>query len=167
MSVELPIELSASQAHEHATDDVNRWRGHCIECFARLERGMGEALELIAGASRSSKRVPLTFGDKAKALRSAISPDGPFANARLLKALQDADALLDQRNRLVHASGKVWIDGAGGWAWAYRFKPAGKAEELGIYEQKAAHQFEVQLARSSQGLCSRLQAFRQKLVVTG
>jgi len=128
---------------------------------------MGEALELIAGASRSSKRVPLTFGDKAKALRSAISPDGPFANARLLKALQDADALLDQRNRLVHASGKVWIDGAGGWAWAYRFKPAGKVEEFGIYEQKAARQFEVQLARSSQGLCSRLQAFRQKLVVTG
>ena len=163
MSVELPIEFSVSQAHENATDDVNRWRGHCIECFARLERSMSEALESMAGTSRSSKRVPLTFGDKAKALRSAISPGGPFANARLLNALQDADALLDQRNRIVHASGKVWIDGAGGWAWAYRFKPAGKVEEVGIYEQKAAHRFEVQLARSSQGLCARLQASHQKL----
>jgi hypothetical protein len=166
MSVELPIEFSVSQTHENATDDVNRWRGHCIECFSRLERGMGEALELMAGASRSSKRVPLTFGDKVKALRSAISPAGPFANARLLKALQEADALIDQRNRLVHATGKIWIDGSGGWAWTYRFKPAGKVEELGIYEQKAAHLFEVELARSSQGLCARLQAFRQKLAVT-
>ena len=167
MSVELPVELSASHAHESATEDVNRWRGRCIECFARLERGMGEALELMAGTSQSSRRVPFTFGGKVRALRSAISPDGPFANARLLKALQDADALLDQRNRIVHASGKVWIDGTGGWAWAYRFKPAGRVEEFGIDEQKAAHQFEDQLARSSQGLCSRLQVFRQILTAAG
>lgn len=166
MSVERPIILSAAQAHEAAIDDVNRWRGRCVECFARLERGMGEALELIAGASSTLKRVPFTFGDKVKALRSAISPAGPFANARLLKALQGADELLDQRNRIVHASGKVWIDAAGNWAWAYRFKPAGRSEDIGNYEQKAAYQFEGQLARSSQALCDRLHAFSQKLAVT-
>ena len=166
MSVELPIELSAAQAHEAATDDVNRWRGHCVERFARLERSMGEALVAMANSSQASKRGPLTFGEKAKALGSAISPGGPFANARLLKALQGADALLNQRNLIVHASGKVWIDAAGNWAWAYRFNPAGKAAEIGIYEQKAAHQFEVQLTRSSQALCDRLHAFSQKLAVT-
>jgi hypothetical protein len=155
-----------AQAHEAATDDVNRWRGHCIECFARLERSMGEALELMASVSPSAKRLPLTFGDKVKGLRSAISPAAVFANARLLKALQATDALLEQRNRIVHASGKVWIDSAGNWAWAYRFKPAGKAEDIGLYEQKSAHHFEVQLARLSQGLCARLHAFSQKLAVT-
>lgn len=163
MSVELPIKLSTAQAHEAAIDDVNRWRGHCIECFARLERGMGEALESIAGASPSSKRIPFTFGDKAKALRSATSPAGPFAKARLLKALHAADELLDQRNRIVHACGRVWIDGAGGWAWIYRFKPVGKAEEMGIFEQKAARQFETQLASTSQSLCAQLHDFSRKL----
>lgn len=162
MSVEIPIELSAAQAHEAAIDDVNRWRGRCVECFARLERAIADALEATIGASSSSKRVPLTFGDKAKALRAAISPDGPFADARLLKAFHDAEPLLDQRNLLVHACGKVWIDAGGNWAWSYRFKPAGKADHVGLYEQKAAHQFELQLARASQGLCSRLRDFSQK-----
>jgi len=166
MSVELPIILSTAQAHEAATDDVNRWRGHCIESFARLERRMGEALELMATVSASSKRLPITFGDKLKALRSAISPPGRFENAGLLKKLQDADALLEQRNLIVHASGKVWIDATGSWAWAYRFSPAGKAEVAGSYEQKAAHHFESQLARSSQALCDRLRTLCQKLAVT-
>jgi hypothetical protein len=166
MSVELSIELSTAQAHEAAIDDVNRWRGHCMECFARLERSMGEALVAMASVSQGSRPVPYTFGGKVKALQEALSPDGPFANSSILKALQDAGALLDQRNRIVHASGKVWIDGAGGWAWTYRFKPAGKVEEFGIYEKKAARQIELQLAKSSQSLCGQLRTFSQKLAVT-
>lgn len=163
MSIELPIGLSPAQAHERATDDVNRWRGHCLESFARLERSMGEALDLAAAVSPSSKKAPVTFGDKVKALRSAVSSEGEWSNPRLAKALQEAGPLLEQRNRIVHASGKVWIDAVGNWAWSYRFKPAGKADDVGLYEQKAAHQFEVQLARVSQGLCSRLRVFGQKL----
>lgn len=165
MSIELPIELSASQAHEAAIHDVNRWRGHCVECFARLERSLGEVLTSVPTASSRSKGNLLTFGDKLKELSKAISPAGPLANPRLFKALDGAGEFLSQRNRVVHASGKVWIDGAGKWAWAYRFLPAGKPEEIGVYEQKAAENFEMQLAKTSQSLCDQLQTFRKKLTV--
>jgi len=166
MSVELPIELSAKQAHEAAIDDVNRWRGHCVECFARLERAMGDALELMAFTLPSMKRVPFTFGDKVKELRKALVSVGP-ATDRLLKSLQGADGLLDQRNRIVHASGKVWIDASGNWAWTYRFKPSGKTEEeVGLYEKKAALQIEIELAKTSQSLCSQLRTVTQRLAVT-
>lgn len=164
MSVELPIELSAAQVHEAATEDVNRWRGHCVECYARLERSMGEALESIAGASPSAKRA-YTFGAKVKALHVALALPAT-APAHLLKSLQSANDLLDQRNRTVHAIGKVWIDRSGNWAWAYRFKSPGKAEETGIYEQTAAKQFEVELAKTSQRLCSLLRDYSRKLAVT-
>jgi hypothetical protein len=165
MSVELPIELSAAQAHVAAMDDVNRWRGHCVECFARLELSMGEALESIASASPSAKRVPFTFGARVKALHAALAPPFP-APTRLLKTLQSANELLDQRNRIVHGIGKIWIDRTGNWAWAYRFNPAGKGEETGTYEQKSAERFEAELAKTSQSLCSQLQAIKKKVVVT-
>ena len=165
MTVQLPIESALKDTHLAAIDAVNRWRGHCVERYARLEHEVTTTLSAMAAAPGSTVRVPHNFREKVKSLRAAITADGSFANPKLAKALDSFEDHLTRRNMLVHASGKVWIDGKGEWLWRYQFQPSGKGKtvEVGCFEEQEARAIEEALARESQSLGGQLRALRQKL----
>jgi hypothetical protein len=162
MTVQLPIERTLIDMHRSAIDSVNRWRGHCVERYARLEHEVTMTLSAMAAAPGSAVRVPHNFGEKVKNLRAALCGDG---HTKLTKALDSFEVHLSRRNMLVHASGKVWIDQKGGWLWHYRFQPSGKGKpmEIGCFEEQEARKFEHDLARESQRLGGQLRELRRKL----
>ena len=130
MSVELPIEKRLSDAVRAATDDINRWRGCCIEQFARIEETAISGLFALAADGKDSDiRTPTMFGARLQALRDSLSGERPYAGVGrdVIKALDRLDRLKDKRNILVHGMGTVWIDGSGRWLWRYCFTPPGKA----------------------------------------
>ena len=165
MTVHLPIERSLNDAHVGAIDEVNRWRGHCVECYARLEYEVVGTLSAMAAKPCSNISVPHNFGEKVKKLRAAVGPDGLFKRPKLANALDSFTNHLNRRNMLVHATGKVWTDGKGEWLWLYRFQPSGKGRpvEEGHFEQGEALAIEKSLARESQSLGGQLRALREKL----
>lgn len=154
----MPIELTVKQAHHGAWNEVNRWRGHCIERFARIEQSAGRALGAMGGS-----KVPHTFGDKIKALASAMGPDSPRAHSRIAKTLADAVDVFEQRNRLVHSTGRVLLDSHGHWVWQYQFQPSGKPEVTGFFNEKEALEMEQRLHRMSQSLCALLEGLTVKI----
>ena len=165
MTVHIPIERSVSDAHRAATDDVNRWRGHCLESYARLEFEVTNTLRAMADEPNSKAAVPHNFGDKMKKLRSVIGPGEQFANGKLAKTLNEFDDHLGRRNLLVHATGKVTINAKGEWLWRYQFQPSGKNVPMqdGFFEQGIALDIEKSLAQASKRLGDQLRTLRQKL----
>ena len=117
MTVHLPIERTLNEARDKAIDAVNRWRGHCVERYARLEDEVTTTLSAMASMSDAKVNVPHNFGDKVKKLRAAVEADGQHPSENAVKALRDLAHHLDRRNMLVHASGRVWIDPKGNWLW--------------------------------------------------
>lgn len=165
MTVSLPIAVTVDQRHQEATDEVNRWRGRCVEWFARIERAIGESLAIMAAHSPSNKvRVPHHFGERIKELRAAVSLDGAFANARLLHALDALEVRFDHRNAIVHSTSTVWVGRGGHWLWLGRFIPSGQTEErVTPFDQGMAQQFETELKRGGQSLCNQLSNIRKDL----
>lgn len=164
MSVELPISPSLDEAHGAALDDVNRWRGHCVELYARIERAIGETLLSVAESKQPAKRPPEMFGPRLKALRALVGPDGEHRNSDLFKRLAAVEDELGFRNFIVHASGSVWIDAKNNWLWSYRFDPGGKGEDVtGHIDRSEAGDLEKRLASAAKSLGARLANFRNGL----
>lgn len=164
MTVHIPVEASPRDMHRAAIDAVNRWRGHCVECYARLEFEVATTLSAMA-ATNSTVPVPHNFGDKVKRLRAAVDCGGPFAQQKLANAIEGLAEHLGRRNLLVHASGKVWVDGQGGWLWRYQFQPSGKGRPLesGCFDYTEALRIEKDLAREGQSLGGQMSALRKSL----
>ena len=47
MTIHDPIVSDLANDHRRAIDEVNSWRGHCIDCFARIELAVVEALDAL------------------------------------------------------------------------------------------------------------------------
>ena len=164
MSVELPISPPLDQAHRAAVDDVYRWRGRCVELYARVERAIGETLLSVTESKQPAKRPPEMFGPRLKALRALVGPDGEHRNSDLADRLAAFDGDFNHRNLIVHASGSVWIDAKNNWLWSYRFDPGGKGQDVvGQIDRSEAEVLEKRLARFAQSLGDRLENFRNGL----
>jgi len=165
MTLHVPIEQPLSDTHRAAIDAVNRWRGHCVELYARLEYEVTRTLSEMAERPYSSVSVPHNFGDKVKKLRAAVDAHGPHPADNIVRALGTFTDHLERRNMLVHARGKVWIDPKGDWLWRYRFQPSGKgrAQEIGSFNKDEALEIERSLSSESRSFASHLSALRQTL----
>jgi hypothetical protein len=142
MTVEFPISLSTQEAQRAAIDDVNRWRGHCIELFARADDVIRIAL-----AQREDARIPGSLAGRLEVLKKGSPP-------KLVETLDELKEMVDLRNILAHAVSKVWISDKHAWLWAYRFKPtgSGKSEQLGHWCDADARKFEQKLRKVVQRL---------------
>ncbi|WP_338501718.1 hypothetical protein V6R86_02325 [Sphingomonas kaistensis] len=160
MSVELQLSLALPDAHKRAIDELNRWRGHCIEAFARLEEAATQTIDchpLPAGMKR-----PSVFGERIRVLKALLAEQSD-KRAHGLKA--DLDKMEDDlawRNRIVHAAGSVYIDRKGTWLWAYRFQPskAGAPLDRGMLDQKEGQAIETRLSSMVRSLTTRLEPLR-------
>ena len=130
MTIVQPISPTLGAAHQNALDDANRWRGSCVEKFARIDQAVATALEAMVAKDPSAKvRTPHLFGQRIAALRAALQPGQPFAakSGPVLKALDKLEPYLAKRNILVHATGSVWVNAKGGWLWHHRVTPSGRS----------------------------------------
>ena len=165
MTVQVAIEHTLADTHGAAIDAVNRWRGHCVELYARLEYEVTRTLSEMAARPNSTVSVPHNFGEKVNKLRAAVDALGPHPSEEVVEALTSLTAHFERRNMLVHASGRVWIDPKGNWLWRYRFQPSGKArpQETGSFERDEALEIEQSLSRGSRSLAGHLRTVRQRL----
>jgi hypothetical protein len=169
MNLETSIDRPLKAAHRDATDDANRWRGHCIDCFARIEKAVAETLRTLSKSERhgASVKEPSLFGRRIEALRLAISPGGPFqAEGRDVgKALAKLAPWLEQRNNIVHGVGTVWISGSGDWLWRYCYigNTKNNRSEMGMIDRNLAEEMEAELSGGAQSLCAHLRNFAGKL----
>lgn len=111
MNAPADIPQLLQEAHRRAIDDANRWRGQCVNQFARGEMAIGKAL-LVA---EPGKKLPMLLSQKIEALCKKCP-----AETKRQKALVEFHELADQRNALVHGDGKVFIDQRGRWLLSLR-----------------------------------------------
>ena len=146
MSIHQQITAGIQETQRTAIDDVNRWRGHCLERFARIEQALARWLAPYG-------KVPPALAAKIAAAKAHIEP-----KSRLSKSLERLAQLSEHRNLIVHACGSVWIDDRGQWLWAFRFTPSGKdkGEQAGQWFKGEAHDFEQNLAKTVRSICDQL-----------
>lgn len=108
-----PADISGllKETHRRAIDDANRWRGLCVNLFARGELVIGEALL----AKLASKPLPLLLSQRISRLSGLVEKQPKQASA-----LKDFERHIDDRNVIVHGSGKVYVDGQGQWLLTLR-----------------------------------------------
>ena len=105
MNAPAPIK-TLDDAHRRAIEDANRWRGHCVNLFARGEMIVSEALL----ARLESKSLPLVFSQRVGRLAALIEGD-----QKQSAAVKDFQLQTSDRNVIVHGVGKVYVDGQGRW----------------------------------------------------
>jgi hypothetical protein len=160
MSVELPISLSIADAHSNATDELNRWRGHCIDAFARMEEAAAKTL--VSLPLPAGKKRPALFGERLDALRVVLERCSDAGAPKVLAALNKLQPDLEWRNKVVHATGAVYVDARGHWLWCYRFQPSksGATSEIGTLDQKTAVAMEKRLSSDVRSISDRLRNLR-------
>jgi len=147
MSHEQRIISDITSAHEDAIADVNRWWGHCLELFARIEQTLAE--KLVA----NQRTVP-------QAILAKLSAVAELLTRPKAKTLERLRQLAEARNLIVHATSSVWIDANDNWLWAYRFIPTGKdkAPIEGHWDRHRARAFEKELSSMAQSLRDQLRS---------
>lgn len=171
MSAEVPISASLRDKHRDAVHEFCRWRGLCVDHYAQIESSMAKAVEAISAHNKGSKaKRPTMFGASLLAVKKAVGAAGPFASAGtdIHVALENADAALSERNKLIHATGRVLIDEDGAWVWLYRYQPTGanKSLEEGFITQNKAKSREKELRQSREDLKDKLKRFADLLAKT-
>jgi len=161
MSVELPIKSSLRDLHRAAVDEVNCWRGKCVDHFARVEACMTTAVAaMIAHPDGSALKRPSLFGNHFGTLKDAVAANGPFASVGtdLRAALAQCETAFAARNIVIHATGRVLIDARGAWLWLYRFQPTAqtKPSEESFLTEDQAQNLEKDIRSSCDRLKSRL-----------
>ena len=106
MNAHPEIPMLLRDAHWRAIDDANRWRGRCVNYFARGEWIIGQALSSMA----SEKPLPMLLSQRVARLDTLVK-DQP----KKLAALGEFQLLANDRNSIVHGAGKVFVDAEGRW----------------------------------------------------
>jgi len=102
--VEMPVPLK--DAHHQAIEQVNAWRGRCVNLFARGENIIGKALL----AQPDPKSMPMLLSQRNKRLTAIV--DGDTKKTAALEAFQ---LIASRRNAIVHGNGKVYVAPCGHW----------------------------------------------------
>ena len=100
-----PVKSQIDEALDKAVNEANRWRGRCINLFARGEQCIMNAL---ANALPDDAPIPMLISQKIKRLAALCESD-----PEQLALLDAFAALLPTRNALTHGSGRVFIDRSG------------------------------------------------------
>jgi len=158
------IESDLVAEHRRATAEVNRWRGRCVDCFARIELSVIETLDVMIASKRIAalKRTSM-FKQHIDMMNLALRDKAFGKHVRLSqKTLADLAPALSRRNALVHGVGQVWIGRSGMWLWHYHFRTnaTGQPEDAGAIDSIEAAKMEQMLSSN----CRRLGDTLQNLV---
>ncbi len=152
-----------------ARDEVNAWRGRCLDAFARAEEAVTETLLVLADTGRGKAiRLQHLVGQRFDELTTALGEGGAFAGvdkaaALALAAFREHD---DLRAFLCHGVAKVTLDKHGCWMVVMRVvtlrtRKAGRSRRA--LQEDEAGRLVVELAKVSRKLCSQLGQLRAKV----
>lgn len=160
----LTSDLKLADAHREATNEVNRWRGRCLECFVRIEDAAAQTLRALSSSQTGTAHAPPMFGARITELGKVVAEGGALGEkgGGVRKALVELQYIVERRNVLVHGTGTVWIDGGGKWLCRYRFTPSGrgKSEVFDLITSVEADKFEKDIARLARSLSDKLRDLR-------
>ena len=136
---------SFAQVKRAAVEDVNRWRGSCMEQLARLDRAVNEVLAAADGGAP----LPQAFPKRLNLLRDLTGPQGQRANKGLHRTVGDLIPLRAKwRDILAHATSRVLLDRPDAWVWFYSMPQSnGKADLIGTITKVEAQHLEKELRR--------------------
>lgn len=170
MNAHSSIEPPKGDAHLVATDDVNRWRGRCINAFAAIERACIDTLELlITSGEIPPSRKEWMFKARVAAIRNALAKDGSDRAKKPRKVFSEIEDILNLRNEIVHGLGRVSLERDGHWVWTYEYRASreGFPLEKGFFEQAEAKEIEARLTSKTRSLVDTLRNFRSTLEKRG
>lgn len=138
-----PIEAALPRApFEAARDAAARWRGRCLDVFARSEAAVTETLLVLAavGERAPALKLPHLVGQRYDALSNAVGAGGAFADEGKAAVMPIAefrkhDAL---RTQLSHGVFTVTLDHRGQWHLVARvlaIRAGRAARDLLVVEQ--------------------------------
>ncbi len=152
-----------------ARDEVNAWRGRCLDAFARAEEAVTETLLVLAETERGKAiRLQHLVGQRFDELNTVLGEGGAFAGeskaaANALAAFRQHDEL---RAFLCHGVANVTLDKHGRWTVVMRviaLRARKAARSHRAMEQGEAGQLADGLAKASQKLRSHLKRVRAKV----
>lgn len=160
---------AALKPHEVARNDIEKWRGHCLDFFAKCERHIGRALQALHASPKFETVVKLRHlaGQRADDMAQLLSECG--LTPKEFKAVSDAlltwRSFEEPRNFLAHGVLTITLD------------PQGKPFaifDMTVFRANAAEQkrwtvshaevveWEIVWRKSGQDLAQRLGQLRKK-----
>ena len=165
MSVE-----SLPKPHDIATGVISSWRGRCLDFFARGERSVDMALELVSSRDASLSMKPLAGQRLADVVRLAVEEGGATEkqSTGLLLALERWSSINAKRAYLAHGVTTVLLDRHGDWHVQFdfiRYHAKRRDAERWACSKEEALQFEAALAEAFKALSAQLGHFRKRLAL--
>ena len=152
-----PIEIANDDPlWNQAIQDVNAWRGACLQHFSAAEAAVTETLLLLKAIPGRGEAVRLRhlIGQRFDDLSKLIEADGAFAKEgkAAAKALLDLRTLEGLRSFLAHGQAKIALERTGKWIVILRHVSirGQQAERLMLlFEQAEAEERHVDLKRKA------------------
>lgn len=174
MNMQVAIPNTASDLPwAQITSEVNAWRGACLQCFARAEAVVTEALLFLSGVGQRGAAVQLRHltGQRLEDLAQAIGPVGPFAAEggaahETLTNFRSHEAL---RAHLAHDVARIAVERNGSWVVVLRhlsIRSRTAHRSTMALEQAEAGQTLADLKRSTQQLENALTSLRRIVEAT-
>lgn len=152
------------------TSEVNAWRGACLQCFARAEAAVTEALLFLSGVGQRGTAVQLRHltGQRLEDIAQAIGPGGPFATEggaahEALASLRTFEAL---RANLAHDVARIALERNGTWVVVLRhleIRSRTARRSTMAVEQAEAGEILADLKRKTQQLDTALTNLRRAI----
>lgn len=150
--------------------DVNAWRGACLQCFSTAEAGVTETLLTLNGVSERGASVKLRhlIGQRFDDLAAVLGPGGTFAGegkaaSKVLEAFRAHEAL---RTYLAHGVAKISVERSGKWVLVFRqvsIRAKQSDRTMLLVEEADGVEMLVDIRRKSQQLCSVLGNLRKSV----
>lgn len=152
----------------HVTSEVNSWRGACLQCFARAEAAVTEALLFLSGVGQRGFAVRLRHltGQRLEDLASVVGSGGEFADegGAAHKALVSYRTYESLRAHLAHDVARVALERNGKWVVVFRqlaIRSRTASRSTIAFEQAEAGEMLADLKRLTQQLDTALTNLRR------
>jgi hypothetical protein len=151
--------------------DVNAWRGACLQCFCTAEAGISETLLVLNSIADKGASVRLRhlIGQRFDDLAAAIGPEGVFAEEGKIafKALEAFRTQEGLRTYLAHGVARISVERSGKWVLVFRqlsIRARQSDRTMLLMEEDEGIETLAEIKRKSQHLCSVLGNLRKQLV---
>lgn len=124
MHMQVAVPSTSELPWAQVTSEVNAWRGACLQCFARAEAAVTEALLFLRGAGQRGGAVQLRHltGQRLEDIGLAIGPGGPFETegSAAYEALTKFRTYEVLRAHLAHDVARIALERNGSWVVVFR-----------------------------------------------
>lgn len=151
-----------------AANEINAWRGSCLQCFAQVEAAVTETLLCLSADTERGSAIRLRHlvGQKLDDLAVAIGAEGPFGVVGKAASVALAEFRVHEELRvhLGHDVAKVAIERSGKWLVVLRhlsIRARQSQRSTLVLEESDAMQVQAELKRKAQKLCAVLGNLRR------